>query len=56
MEGLQVTGQIVFSSGTGLDLHHEQDVQAPEEHGVNVQEVARQDPGYLGGQELPSGR
>jgi hypothetical protein len=31
-------------------------VQAPEEHGVNVQEVARQDPGGLGGEELPPGR
>ncbi len=28
----------------GLDLHHEEDVQASEEHGVNVQEIARQDP------------
>ena len=28
----------------GLDLHHEQDVQALEEHRVNMQEVARQDP------------
>ena len=34
----------------------EQDVQASEEHGVNVQEIARQDPGCLGGQELPPGR
>ena len=25
----------------GLDLHHEEHVQAPEGHGVNVQEVAR---------------
>jgi hypothetical protein len=40
----------------GLDLHHEEHVQAPEEHGVNVQEVACQDPGCLGGQELPPGR
>ena len=40
----------------GLDLHHEEHVQAPEEHGVNMQEVARQDPGRLGGQELPPGR
>jgi hypothetical protein len=40
----------------GLDFHHEQDVQAPEEHGVNVQEIARQNPGCLGGQELPPGR
>jgi hypothetical protein len=31
----------------GLDLHHEEDVQASEEHGVGVQEVARQDPGRL---------
>jgi hypothetical protein len=40
----------------GLDLHHEEDVQAFEEHGVNVQELGRQDPGRLGGQELPPGR
>jgi len=39
----------------GADLDHEQDVEAPEEHGVNVQEIARQDPGRLGGQELPPG-
>jgi hypothetical protein len=39
-----------------LDLHHEQDVQAPEEHSVDVQEVTRQDPGCLGEQELPPGR
>ena len=37
----------------GLDLHHEQDVQALEEHRVYMQEIARQDPGRLGGQELP---
>ena len=40
----------------GLDLYHEEHGPAPEEHGVNVQEVARQDPGRLGGQELPPGR
>jgi hypothetical protein len=40
----------------GLELHHEEHVQALEEHGVNVQEVARQDPGCLGGQELRPGR
>jgi hypothetical protein len=40
----------------GLDLHHEEDVQALEEHRVNVQEVAGQDPRRLGGQELPPGR
>ena len=37
----------------GLDLHHEQDVQALQEHGINVQEVAGEDLGRLGGQELP---
>ena len=31
----------------GADLHHEEHVQAPEEHGVNMQEVTRQDPGCL---------
>ena len=40
----------------GLDLHREEHVQAPEEHRVNVHEVTRQDPGCLGGQELPPGR
>ena len=39
----------------GLDLHDEEDVQPLEEHGVNVQEVARQDPGCRGGQELAPG-
>ena len=38
------------------DLHHEEHVQTSEEHGVNVQEIARQDPGGLEGQELPPGR
>jgi hypothetical protein len=42
--------------GPGLDLHHEQDVQAPEDDGVDVQEVAGQDPGGLASQELPPGR
>jgi hypothetical protein len=40
----------------GPDLHHEEDVQPSEEHGVSVQEVARQDRGCLGGQELPPAR
>ena len=40
----------------GLDLHHEEDVQACEEHGVSVQEVARQYFGRLRGKELPPGR
>jgi hypothetical protein len=39
----------------GLDLHHEEDVQALEEHGVNAEEVTRQDPRRLGDQELPPG-
>ena len=41
--------------GSG-SLHHEEHVQALEEHRVNVHEVARQDAGCLGGQELPPGR
>jgi hypothetical protein len=41
--------------GPGVDLYHEQDVQALQEDGVNVQEVAREDPGGLGGEELPPG-
>jgi hypothetical protein len=40
----------------GLDFHDEKDVQTSEEHGAGVQEVARQDPGRLAGQELPPGR
>jgi hypothetical protein len=39
-----------------LDLHDEQHVQALEEHGVDVCEVACQDAGGLRGQELPPGR
>jgi hypothetical protein len=41
--------------GPGLDLHREEDVQAPEEDGVCVQEVACQDPGGLRSEELPPG-
>jgi hypothetical protein len=40
----------------GLDLHREEHIQALEEHGVNVHEVARQDPGCLRDQGLPPGR
>jgi hypothetical protein len=40
----------------GLDLHHEQQVHASQQDGVDVQEIARQDAGRLGGQELPPGR
>ena len=32
------------------------DVDAPEEDGAGVQEVARENAGGLGGQELPPGR
>ena len=39
-----------------LDLHYEEDIQALAEHGVSVQEVARQNPGRLRGQELPPGQ
>jgi hypothetical protein len=42
--------------GAGLDLHHEQDIKALEQHGVHVHEVARQDAGRLRFQELPPGR
>nr|WP_222849141.1 hypothetical protein [Trebonia kvetii] len=38
---------------TGLDLHREQHVHAPEQHGVDVQEVAGQDARGLASQELP---
>ena len=41
--------------GATLDLHHEQDIQAVEQHGVYMQEVACQNAGCLGGQELPPG-
>jgi len=39
----------------GADLYREEDVQPPEEHRVDVHKP-RQDPGCLGGQELPPGR
>jgi len=40
----------------GLDFHHEQDVKALEEDGIDGQEVGRQDPGGLGSQEPPPGQ
>jgi hypothetical protein len=40
----------------GLDLYREQHVQALEQHGVDVQEVAGKDGVCLGGQELPPGQ
>jgi len=42
--------------GLGLDLHHEQDIPALEQHGIDVQEITGQDAGCMGGQELPPGR
>jgi hypothetical protein len=39
----------------GIDLHYEEDVQALEEHGVNMDEIARQDSGRLRLEELPPG-
>jgi hypothetical protein len=42
--------------GPGLDLQHEQHVQALEQHGVDVQEITGKDAGCLGYQELPPGR
>jgi hypothetical protein len=39
--------------GPGLDLHHEQDIQALQQHSVHVQKVTCQDAGRLSGQELP---
>ena len=51
-----VRGDAQDVDAAGLDLHHGQDVEALEEHSVNMEEVARQDPGRLRGQELPPGR
>jgi hypothetical protein len=39
-----------------LDLHHEQHVHALQQDGADVQEITRQDPGCLSGQELPPRR
>ena len=51
-----VSGDAQDVHGAGLDLHHEQDIDAAEEDGINVQEVAGQDPGSLGREELPPGQ
>jgi hypothetical protein len=48
-----VRGDAEDVHGPALDLHHEQDVQALEQDGVDVEEVAREDAGCLRGQELP---
>jgi hypothetical protein len=42
--------------GPGLDLHCEQHIHAPEQHGIDVQEVTRKDAGRLSSQELPPRR
>src|ERR1700691_1390649 len=44
----------VHPAGAMFDEH--QDMQSPEEHGVHVQEIDRDDPGGLGVQELPPAR
>jgi len=44
----------VHPAGPVLDEH--QDVQSSQQHGVNVQEVDREDPSGLGVEELPPGR
>jgi hypothetical protein len=36
-----VSGDAQDAHPAGLDLHHEREVQAPEEHGVDMQEVPR---------------
>jgi hypothetical protein len=36
----RVGGDAEDVHGPGLDLHHEQDIQAPQQHGIDVQEVA----------------
>jgi hypothetical protein len=40
--------------GPGLDVHHEQDIKALEQHGVDVQEVTGKDARCLNGEELPA--
>jgi hypothetical protein len=51
-----VRGDAQDVHGRGLDFHHEQDVKALEEDGIDVQEAGRQDRGGLGSQELPPGQ
>jgi hypothetical protein len=42
--------------GPGPDLHDEEDIHPPEQHGTGMQEVTGQNSGRLAGQELPPGR
>lgn len=51
-----VGGDAQDVDGAGGKLDHEQHVQAPEQDGVDVEQVARQDPLGLDGKELPPGR
>ena len=53
---VRVGGDAQDVHAPGLDLHHEQDVDALEQDGVDMEEIARQHAGGLGGQELPPGR
>jgi hypothetical protein len=53
---LRMSGDARDVHRPGLDLHHEQDINALEQHGIDVKEVAGEDAGDLGGQELPPGR
>jgi hypothetical protein len=39
----------------GGQFHHEEEVEAVKQHGVDMGEVAGQDAAGLGGQELPPG-
>jgi hypothetical protein len=39
----------------GGEFHHEEEVEAVQQHGVDMGEVTRQDAIGLGGQELPPG-
>ena len=52
--GIRGDAAQMHPAGTMLDEH--QHVQSPQQHGVHVQEINREDPGSLGVQELPPGR
>jgi hypothetical protein len=39
----QVRGDAQDVHGAGLDLHHNQHVQASQQHGIDMQEVTRED-------------
>jgi hypothetical protein len=51
-----VRGDAQDVHGPSLDLHYEQHIQALQQHGIDVQEIAGEDAGCLGGQELPPSR